>query len=393
MYVRRYSFPFLKIAFVVVFLVFFTLVARHLLLVPETLRFERLDKRSDLSQNVLQPGLNIDNLPLVKIDYGKYKPNTDVPGADAPPDESVSAAQIRQLCLSRGYYLGPENTDANCGEVCGVSDEAVAYTFLTPADTSRIVAAKQKLKPGAYCMPTRMATCNRNTSSVVYSLEGWLCLPRTDAFAGEGGNHIVVCNGSLRDNALRVVYTGSIPANLAFNDVYRDRLADGTYRFECPRTTRDEIGNHYLESPVNRLHQLRNWCTSSVPWAADGGVNWTTGRCECGTNGLVLDPNTDRCTSCRIHFDADTKQISFAQRPCFSFIDSVQQFEDRLKELRDQLNVPDDQLNQIAIFPCGYNTQGSSSEHTLPRCLDYFIAAYKPALPSHNTLQVIDSYA
>lgn len=371
-------------------MVFFTLVARHLLLLTRPFDTEKVSRKTDLAQTQIKPGLNVDNLPLVKIDYGKYKPASDVPGLDASVDDGLSLAEIRQQCLTRGFFLGPEVATANCSKICDVDPSAVEFAFISLWDANRIIAARQRLSPGGYCMPTKMSTCNRNTSLVVYTLAGWSCMPMGDAFAGEGGNRIVVCNGSLRDNALRVVHREFIPPNLAFTNVYSDMLADGTYRFECPRADRDQSGNKYVVSPLNRLHAIRNWCTATIPFAADVTVDLINGKCHCGSEGLVEDKH-GRCSACRIKFDSESKTISFSPKPCYSFIDPVDMFEARVKELREELS--DGEVDsRVTIFPCGYNNQGNASEYTLPRCLDFYVAAYSPALPSHNTLQTVDSF-
>lgn len=388
----HYSFPLLKITFALVILVFFAVVLRHLLLLPRPLAVDQVTRRTDLAQSLLRPGLNIDNLPLVKIDYGKYKPQSGVPNDDGTIDESINRAQIRQLCLTRGYYLGPENTDGNCSSVCGVDEQEVAYTYVSRTDAKRIVAGRQLLRAGGYCMPTLMASCNRNTSSVVYSINGWTCIPRTDAFAGEGGNRIVVCNGRLRDNALKVVYQDFVPPNLVFGNVYTDRLGDGTYRFECPRRERDSGGNLYLRSAYNRLHSVRDRCVEDVPFASGATTDLTRGKCVCGPD-LTFDKLSGKCTACSVAFSRDTKQIAFTSKPCFSFADTIQQFEERWENLKNSDNSSDRDESKLTIFPCGFNSQGTSSEYTLPRCLNYNIALYQPALPSHNTLNVIDTLA
>jgi hypothetical protein len=398
---RPLSYPLLKICFVLVFFVLVTLVARHLLFLPRTFEFEQVSRKQDLAQSFIRPGLNIDNLPLVRIDYGKYKPASEVPGdGDSDDDDgdgdddSDSLAQRRQKCLTTGAFIGPENDGAlNCSEYCNVTSDEVEYAFLTNRDTRRILNGRTRMRVGAYCLPTRLATCNRNTSLVVYSIVGWTCIPTTDAFAGEGGHTIVVCNGQLRDNALRVVYDQYIPPNLVFGNVYTDRLSDGKYRFQCAEKERDELGNLYLQSPLNRLHQLRNWCSADIPYAFNDTIDWNRGVCLCDTaHGQIADKLTGRCTACRRRFDDTSKQISYVQRPCYSFNDNVLSFQRRLKELRDRLNVhPYDAT--ITMFPCGWNDQGTSSEYSLPRCLDYFVALYRPVLPSHNTLNNIDSYS
>lgn len=390
-----YTYPLLKISFLLTFVLFLVLLIRHVMLLQRPFQVERYERKTDLAQSQIRPGLNIDNLPVVKIDYGKYRPTANVPGdenendTNDKSDETISVAQIKQLCLTRGYYLGPENTETLCGDVCNVADDEVTYVYITASEANNVLVGRQRLRQGGYCMPTLMSTCNRNTSSVVYSMNGWICLPRTDAFAGEGGNRIVVCNGSLRDNALRVVYRNTIPSNLAFTDVYRDRLADGTYRFECLHNERDRSGNLYLQSSYNRLHTLTNWCTFLVPFATGVTTDLARGECHCGEM-LTLDASSGRCTACAPAFDRYTKQIAFHSQPCYSFNDSYYQFAELAKSFKKRNNLQDNE--SAALMPCGYNTQGNTSEYTLPRCLSYNIALYQPILPSHNTLNTIDAH-
>lgn len=391
------SYPLLKITFVLTFLLFLGVLTKFVLLQQTPLPIEQANQKTDLAQTQIKPGLNVDNLPLVKIDYGKYRPSETVQGGgdNDHTDPSISIAQRRQACLSRGAYLGPESTDVNCSDYCGLPAEDVQYIFLTANDvkSGSVVIGRQPMKPGSYCMPTLMATCNRNTSLVVYSINGWLCLPRTDAFAGSGGNRIVVCDGKLRDNALRVVYEEFIPPTLVLNNVYTDKLSDGTYRFECLHNHMDVIGNKYLTSRLNRLHLLRNWCVENIPFAADVNVDLINGICEC----VKFEKDKDgRCTACNIHFDNTSKQIAFNSKPCYSFTDTIAQFEDYLATLRKQLDLPlnsHEALKERTLLPCGFNDQGTSSEKTLPRCQNYYIALYNPPLPSHNTLNFIDQYS
>ena len=168
-------------------------------------------------------------------------------------DDEESIAERRIRCLTRGVYLGSQNQYVNCVDYCRVSsEEEVRYVYL--ATTEKIIAGRSPLAPGAWCLPTSAASCNLNSAIVVYSLNGWLCLPKTDILVGEGGNKIAVCNGSLWDNALQVQYDGFIPANLFFNDIYEDRLSDGRYRFQCLANLKDDLQNLYLRSPFNRFH-------------------------------------------------------------------------------------------------------------------------------------------
>lgn len=372
-------------------------IATMLVILQLTTTFRKFDsdtygQKIDLSQKYIRPGLNIDNLPLVKVDYGAYVPqqkvgndNNDAEDDDDDDENKIedknSIANIRQACLTKGYYLGSENEYQDCASVCSVSSEdVVSYAYIE--NTSNVIAGRKQLKAGAWCLPTKAATCNTSTSIVVYSINGWTCIPMTDAFSGEGGNQIAVCDGSLYDNALKVRYTNFIPSNLVFNNVYEDKLSDGRYRFTCPSDLTDDIKNHYLISPYNRFHLLRNWCLSDTPFGRrTSKPNDTFTECHCD-KPLYADSKTGKCTSCQPKFDVLKMTVQLAPRPCYSMNDYVEY----LANIRERLKVP----NKEIVLPCGFtDDSNSNSEITRPRCTNAEIMAYSPMLPSANTLQYI----
>lgn len=394
---------------VLVFLLFLLLLTLAFILSTihswERLPFEKIDRTTDLAQSAIRPGLNIDNLPIVRVDYGSYRPNTSIGDNDNnnsdDNDSGIVAASRRQQCLTRGAYLGRENLEIDCSKFCNVAADEVAYVYIGQDQTDRVIRERRKTIPGGYCMPTLAATCNRVTSIVAYSIQGWLCIPASDAFAGEGGNRIVVCNGTLLDRALGVVYHQHIPPNLQFNNVYSDRTSDGSFRFECPPSAVDTIGNRFVPSPVNRLHIMRNWCVSNIPYAASGKVVFyddnNRARCSC-ESPLHLNETTTKCETCWPRFDKTTFTITVAQHPCFSFQDDIEHFAARAKEVYDTQPAGEASIGSVnptmkTMFPCGWNAVGGgSSEWTLPRCLDTFVGLNRPPLPSPMTLRTIDNF-
>lgn len=386
------------------------LISTMFILLQLLMTFRKFDsdtygQRIDLSQKYLRPGLNIDNLPLVKVDYGAYVPQQKVGGSDENSDDDGddnggngnndtsgtddkdkindknAIANVRQACLTRGYYLGEENEYQDCAAVCHVSSEdVVSYAYLE--NTANVIGGRKKLKSGAWCLPTKAASCNTNTAIVVYSLNGWTCLPTSDAFSGEGGNRIAVCDGTLYDNALKVRYKNFIPANLTFTNLYEDKLSDGRYRFTCPSDLTDDIRNHYLESPYNRFHLLRNWCLSDVPFGrrtSQPDSEFT--QCFCD-DPMYADPSSGKCTACKPKFDTLKMTVQLASRPCYSMSDYVEY----LANIRDRLKYPSREI----VLPCGFTDDtNSNSEVTRPRCTNAEIMAFKPMLPSSNTLKYI----
>lgn len=341
-------------------------------------RFERdrYTADSDLSAANMQTELNIDSLPAVKIDYGKWRPNTDS-GDQQDDDDDVAARRVR--CLQRGVYLGPENEYRDCADYCRVSSESeVSYAFV--ADPSRMISGRSATRPGAWCLPQSAANCNTSTSTLVYSLNGWLCIPRSDAFAGDGGNRITVCDGSIRDNAMNSQYDEYVPANLMFQDFYEDRLADGRYRFECVPGKRDDLGNEYLLAPFNRFHLLHNYCVSGIPFALTSArPDFANGTCNCPDPYSVSQAGD--CSACRVGFDRRTFTFNLRVQPCFSVRDNISFVLDLQRRTA---------VSGELVRPCGLDAEGKGvAELTRPRCVIAQLPIYKHYLPSPSTMNYI----
>lgn len=328
------------------------------------------EANTDLSATYIEPGLNVDNLPSVTVNFGDYRPSEG---------DNTDIGLTRVSCLQHGIYLGVENKYVNCADRCHVSSEdEVQYTFIT--DNTRYISGRLHLKPGAWCLPTKAASCNTNTSLVVYSINGWMCLPKTDLFGGEGGNRILACNGSVRDNMTNETYNTYIPSNLTFNDFYEDKLSDGRYRFECPPDLRDEYQNKFLLSPFNRFHLIHNFCVKDIPFADDAvRPNFETGRCNC--TGKYHEIETGECSICRVGFDENTFTFNLQQLPCYSVRDSVYFYERMKQQTTQQGGI---------IMPCGLSEDvNTTGENLQPRCVEDRLSAFVPLLPSSDTLTVI----
>lgn len=339
----------------------------------------------DLNEKLVKPGLDVDTLPIIKIDYGNYKPAENVGGVNSNEsgvnDEAIS--QIRNKCLTTGYYLGKVNQAVNCRDICSLTNnESVEYVWIT--DGNRMLNGNMNSENGAWCLPTVVSSCNLSTSVVIYAISGWLCLPSTDAFAGDGGNLITVCNGTLYDAVFDVTYEKFIPNNLVFSDVYEDTLPNGKYRFYC-KTEPDELKNNYIVSPVNRLHQLRNWCISDIPFASGGIPNFQSHNCVC-PYPFALEPVTGKCTACPPRFNNNDFTCQLRSSPCYSIRDYVE----IVKVLHDMRN---DDNRRDSIIPCGLDQTGTiNSESTQPRCIRTHIPIYQPPLPSNSSLQYLSQY-
>lgn len=232
-----------------------------------------VDRRDRLIKLRNRLKIGIDSLPEVRFEAWEEERD--------PPDEEESR-EIQRLCLTVGVYLGPEDEYVDCRTHCSVSD-GVDYKYFSTA--GKIIAGNQG-KKGAYCLPTDAAICNENTSIVVYGKDGWRCFPQMRAFAGEGGNKIVCCNGELLDRATGKVWRGYIDPSLRLADI-DEPLPDGSYRFVCPPAL-DSIRNPKIESPLDRLHLLENNCSKLIPFGnKDIKPNFDNGKCDCGSRELA----------------------------------------------------------------------------------------------------------
>lgn len=371
--------PFLLEIGCIIVMISFVLITYRIGRSLVTFQMDNYSRETDLSGTQIRPGLNIDTLPIVKLDFGNYRPVVD--GGDNNDQSDIAERRVR--CLQRGVYLGPSDEYIDCSVYCRVGSESeVKYTFVD--QPSRFIAGRIQIEPGAWCMPTAAANCNPNSANVVYSLNGWLCIPRTDLLVGEGGNRIAVCNGSLYDNAMNVRYDEFIPSNLVFNNLYDDRLADGRFRFTCLPHIRDELYNKYLESPLNRFHVIHNYCVSDIPFAIDTAVpDFQTGLCTCPDPYTRANNDNGKCTACKTGFDDLSLTFNLRIQPCFSLRDHVQ----FINDLRNQASIGE------IIRPCGLtDTKQSSGEVTRPRCIINKVPSYTRYLPSPNTMNYIRSH-
>lgn len=301
----------------VIFFVFTFLVSSMYAIYQEVYHFPRLTAVSDelaryndasLPDDELlrlrdRMGVGVDSLPIVR-----FQTHDDAPANEADRAE-IERRRLRARCLSTGVFLYDRDEYVDCRSYCYVSD-GVDYKFFDR--TGAILDGTVNSRAGAYCLPTDATVCNENTSLLLYSKDSWRCIPQTRAFAGEGGNKIVVCNGSLLDRATSIVWKNFIDPTLRFSDIDErlntDDDDDDAYRFVCPPDTRDANDNLMISSPFDRLQLLENFCASAIPKAADYiRPDFNTGACICTSSNdddmLVPDPVTGVCIPHEKTFD------------------------------------------------------------------------------------------
>lgn len=306
-------------------------------------------------ENLPVPEPGVDDLPLVRVDYGKYKPPIKIPGDD-DDDGGRDAEERRRLCLGSGLYLGTENEWTDCRSLCNA--DAVDYRYYegSEADNPRIIVGRRRRAKGGYCVPTAAARCNTRSSVMLYTYTGWSCISQVPALRGEGGNLIAVCNGSIRDNALELTYDGYIPSNLAFNDFYRDKLGDGSYRFTCVPGTRDSKSNRYISSDLDRFHLMQNYCTEDIPYAAEISRDPATGECACAPQ-YEKDRTNGKCTACKLFASELTLETFPIARACWTSGDTREYVTEIAA--RSKGGPPN---------PCGFNYMEKIDESG-PRCV------------------------
>ncbi|KAJ8886372.1 hypothetical protein PR048_012583 [Dryococelus australis] len=79
------------------------------------------------------------------------------------------------LNCSNGLYLGQEDVHVNCNEKCLSNN--FEYKFITDDND---VIIHNKCMTGAYCLPKEIAKFNLHVSSAIWSINGYLCVPKPE---------------------------------------------------------------------------------------------------------------------------------------------------------------------------------------------------------------------
>lgn len=288
-------------------------------------------------------GSDLDALPPVRI-RSVHDANLASTGNSVRERESRDA-ETRAACLFTGAFVSPRDDFVDCASYCKVED-GVAYKFIDEVES---MLREGSVRTGSYCVPTAAVRCNTNTSLLVYGRDEWRCLPQTRAFAGEGGNKIVACDGNLLDRSTGRVWRDSIDHTLRFSSV-DELMGDGSYRFVCPPST-DRLGNPRIPCPLDRLYLLENYCASVIPYASlDIRPNFETGACVCDDNTRP-DPQTGICMPLSIGRDSTTGETIMSVDRCVEFW-----------TVRSTLP-----LGDAISFPCGIENSDASASY--PACV------------------------
>lgn len=185
----------------------------------------------------------------------------------------------------------------NCALICN-NNEAIKTEI---SKTENYIYNNRKLGPGIYCMLQDAYKCNKSTTNIIYTNNGWSCFNKFSEFGGSGGNRINVCNGEIFDNLTNTAYR-TLPYNIVMNSPYETLPNSTRKRFECASKISQETKNYLIEAPWSHLELLESPCTEGITSAEQVKYEWG-GKCECSAAGLYNFSNS-KCTSCREGFGA-----------------------------------------------------------------------------------------
>lgn len=169
---------------------------------------------------------------------------------------------------TNGRYMGSENIFQNCNAVC--QSNIVRYRFIEPNETLVNIDG-ERLKPGAWCLPTYFHTCNTNVSSVIRTDgNNWLCEPKYSLFGSINGNQILKCNGRIKDNRTNKIYQDFLPDDFqltTLDETVEVQSGDKTivkFAIEC--ATQKDVNGNVLVNPQlgDRFDLVRNYCTKYI---------------------------------------------------------------------------------------------------------------------------------
>lgn len=307
-------------------------------------------------------GIGMDSLPPVRFQAKQSDKSLNNNNDD---DEKIRAR--RYVCLTTGLYLSPQDDYVDCRTHCAVTD-GVEYKYV---DRIGAIVNGRQTRAGSYCLPTDAALCNTNTSLIVYGKASWRCMPQTRAFAGTGGNRIVVCDGTLLDRATGRIWRDFIDPTLQFSSI-DEKLSHGAdradYRFVCP-PSRDRLGNKRIESPLDRLIQLDNYCAAMIPHA-DSTIqpDFRNNTCSCSTLTRP-DPESHMCTPYQIGFNNRTYESTIRLDQC-------------VETWSVRSTYP---TNDAPLYPCGVARE-TGSDVAYPSCQKVNAVLFDRVVPSSYAL-------
>lgn len=197
---------------------------------------------------------------------------------------------------ANGIFLGFFDVYENCAKKCQNDD--YVYRFIHQEDS--VIINSKKLF-GAYCLPTQVAICNLNTSSMVLGTDGFKCISNYPLLLGGSfGTEIIGCKSkSIRDNLTGSIYHNFVPNNLIMNDP-DELIENGAYRFQCWLSRNETL---LPSSIASRFESEYSICSILDP---AGRIDFDQKKCIC--DRYMLNDSTKACTLCVSGWGASNDQ-------------------------------------------------------------------------------------
>lgn len=139
--------------------------------------------------------------------------------------DPITGEGAPSMCASNGYFVGTENNPSvDCNSICGGHADEFAYRYFD-AD-SYLTKYLFSGKPGGYCVPSKIGSCNPYTSTIVRGVYDWTCLAKwPSVFGGPQGTDIRACgNSRITDLLTDTNHVKTIPQNLLVRDPWLETV-------------------------------------------------------------------------------------------------------------------------------------------------------------------------
>lgn len=192
------------------------------------------------------------------------------------PPNTVSSSDTKLFCSINGYKC--ENDMCNCKTVCSGQ-----YKKFQIYPEENVIMFNEKLSPGTYCLPKGFEHCNVTRSVPIYSVNGWICVPKNPSIWNN--DNFVACQNSYAiDNFLNVLIdrkTNLPITNEIINDYYE--LYNGKLRYQCSCNSLDKSGNKLIHLDEIPFHCFSDYCLEKIKFRRGiPGFNSITKQCDCG---------------------------------------------------------------------------------------------------------------
>lgn len=275
--------------------------------------------------------------------------------------------QVQQAnnCAKGPVFINNEFKIDNldCIRIC-VNDSAKAIKV---EDVETVAFDNSFLSPGSYCIIGPRPECNTNTTIVLMTINSVTCRPKyPELVGGKFGNTIIGCNNSIINDPK------NIPWDNKYNKPYNtyttkitsvdELLDDSSYRITCKFNGTDSLGNKYIESPLNRLHPMKNYCTQTI-YKAHPDVKFVLQGdnfiCDCGTFEITRVKNINEndkssiCSNVSYNItDSKRKDEKILTIPytCFNLFSTLDDVGNKLPCPGDQFTRQGSQIAEAQIY-------------------------------------------